>query len=433
MPRWLSMLELLTVASLAPWFLVPGLGFRPWMMAVPLLYWGLRLLFSRQLTAPTPLAAPILGMSAMLGVSMLVSFDPARSLPKAAGLYYGIIVYFALVNTLSWTLTKRIVLPGVLLAGFAMAGLSLFGMRWTGTKLPWIGEPLAEMGKQLPRLLNNIPRAEKGISTNQLGGTLILLIPMQAAFFIHSLTILRGKVGDWARRLALGGGLCLSLFVLLLTQSRGAIAAAMVVLSLLLLFSLRRRRWLILLLIALSIVLGGALIFTALENGQFTEAAAEEITGSLALKSRPEIWARAYRMLQDHPYTGIGLDTFPKVLSARYPTFQIRPESSQTIPHAHNLYLQTALDLGLPGLMCFLALHMIVGWMLIQSWRNAHSPFMQTAAVGLFLGLVAQLLYGWVDCIALGQKPSIFFWVTLALSTILFKAVGHDLPDQDKP
>jgi hypothetical protein len=39
------------------------------------------------------------------------------------------------------------------------------------------------------------------------------------------------------------------------------------------------------------------------------------------------------------------------------------------------------------------------------------------------LGLVAQLLYGWIDCIALGQKPSIFWWVYLALSTILFKNV----------
>ena len=166
-------------------------------------------------------------------------------------------------------------------------------------------------------------------------------------------------------------------------------------------------------------------------NGIITEAESVEISDSFDLMLRSELWSRAYRMLQDHPYTGIGFDTFSKVLSARYPTFQMPVERSQVIPHAHNLYLQTALDLGIPGLIAFLSLHGIVGWMLIRTVRFSNSPLVQATAIGLLLGLVAQLLYGWIDCIALGQKPSIFFWVYLALSTVVYICEYENLQKQE--
>jgi putative inorganic carbon (HCO3(-)) transporter len=364
----------------------------------------------------------------MLGISMLVTFDPLLSLPKAAGLYYGIVVYFILINNLSWILTKRIVLPALILAGFVVAGLSLFGMRWSGAKLPFIGTHLVQLGKRIPRLLHNIPRAEKGISPNQLGGMLILLIPMQITLFIYSVKSSSPKNLDWVHAIACGIVSSLSFFVLLMTQSRGAIAALFVVLGALTFFYLRRMQWLIVTAMTLSLIFGGILFIKIPAVEVFSET--EEIFESLALKSRPEIWSRAYRMLTDHIYTGIGFDTFSQVLSTRYPTFQIPAEKSRVIPHAHNLYLQTALDLGIPGLIAFLSLHAICGWMLIRIIRYTSSSFVRAVSIGLFLGLLAQVLYGWIDCIALGQKPSIFFWIYLALSSVIFfDETQQDIPE----
>ena len=431
-PSWLTLLEFVITGVLAPWFLVPSMGFRVWMLFIPLLLGGLRRIICGQWASRTPLNIPIFCMGVMLSIGILVTCDTTLSLPKVAGIFYGIVVYFTITNNLSWNHVERIALPTLLSAGFAMAGLSLFGMRWTGAKLPLIGSMLQQVGQSIPRLLIDIPRAGKGISTNQLGGTLILLIPMQASLFIYSLKTPNGKILDWVKTIGIGACLCLSLFVLLLTQSRGAIAALLVVLSAVSLFYLRHRRWLIILIFTLSLVVGSALLFGFQTDDLFSETELGDISASFSLSKRPEIWERAYRMLQDHPYTGIGLDTFPKVLSARYPTFILPMERAQVVPHAHNLYLQTALDLGIPGLIAFLALHAIVGWMLVRTIRYAHSPLLRATAIGLLLGLGAQLLYGWVDCIALGQKPGILNWVYLALSTVIYKIVFEHPQKQDQ-
>lgn len=419
--RWLAWLELGVTGALAPWFIVPSLGFRPWMMAVPLVFWGMRWLARGVLTSVTPLDVPILGMSMMLGVSVLVTFDMQLSLPKAAGIYYGIIVYFALVNNASWQLVKRGLIPALLLAGYGLAGLSLFGLRWTGPKLPLIGGTLSAIGAGIPRLLAGIPRAEKGLSSNQVAGTLILFIPLQATCLVHTLAQRRDSAKAWVSLVGSAAGLVLTLGTLLLTQSRGALGAAFLTLSALSAYYLRRKLWLVLTLVGLAVLMASGIILLPETIEHYAEMDIETLTGDISLSARPEIWARAIRMLKDHPFTGIGLDAFPKVLSTRYPPFEMRKEAAQVIPHAHNLYLQVAMDLGMPGLVAFLALVMTATWMLVRALQCSRTSTMQAVALGVLAGMWAQFLYGWVDCIALGQKPGIFFWVYLAISTLLYQ------------
>jgi putative inorganic carbon (HCO3(-)) transporter len=418
-PHWLGWLELVVMGVLAPWFLVPSLGFHPWLMAVPLVFWGVRLFVTHRLTQPSPLSIPITGMTLMLGISMLATFSPSLSLPKVVGIYFGIILYFVIINNLSWNLAVHFLLPAILVAGFTIAVLSLFGMEWTESKLPIVGPVLKDISQQIPRLITNLPRTREGISTNQLGGTLVLFIPLQTTYLIYAIRTVREKIWAWMRVLSSGVGLSLTLVVLLLTQSRGAIASAFIVLSALSIFYLRRRWWAMAVLLLLAFAVAGVLIFSP-ETSQ-TFISERFVENELLLSARPIIWSSACRIIQDYSLTGIGLDTFPSVLAARYPNFLIPAEQALMITHAHNLYLQTALDLGVPGLIAFLALLAIVTWMLVITVKKTASPLVQNVAVGLLLGLGAQLIYGWIDCIALGQKPSIFFWVYLALSTLIYQ------------
>lgn len=138
-------------------------------------------------------------------------------------------------------------------------------------------------------------------------------------------------------------------------------------------------------------------------------------TGGSTLVSRQEVWNRASYMVQDFPFTGIGLNTFPKVLDALYPSFLAGPEAK--IPHAHNIYLQTAVDLGLAGLMAFLGLWAILFRQAIQAYRRAEGP-MQGAIAGLAAGCLAYLIFGITDAITLGAKPLFLLWAMAGLTVV---------------
>jgi len=107
-----------------------------------------------------------------------------------------------------------------------------------------------------------------------------------------------------------------------------------------------------------------------------------------------------------------------------YPLFTMGPDVD--VGHAHNEFLQAALDLGLPGLMAFIALHLGAAAMLWSLWRTvdpAAAPEMAArryAALGLGCGLLAHLVYGLTDAVALGAKPGLVFWLLLGLIAGLF-------------
>ncbi len=85
------------------------------------------------------------------------------------------------------------------------------------------------------------------------------------------------------------------------------------------------------------------------------------------------------------------------------------------IPHAHNVYLQTAVDLGIAGLMAFVGLWLIVGWQAAQAYRRAPNGSARGAIAGLGAGRAAYLIYGLTDAITLGAKPLVLLWVTVGL------------------
>jgi putative inorganic carbon (HCO3(-)) transporter len=125
---------------------------------------------------------------------------------------------------------------------------------------------------------------------------------------------------------------------------------------------------------------------------------------------RTEIWSRAVDMIQDFPLTGIGLNTFPVVSDLLYPLFVNGPDAQ--VPHAHDIFLQTAVDLGMPGLLSFLGLLAVVGWGLARAWRQVIGGE-RALLVGLATGLLGHLMFGLTDAVTLGAKPGVFFWAVL--------------------
>ncbi len=211
-------------------------------------------------------------------------------------------------------------------------------------------------------------------------------------------------------RLLLGFAFLASFALVLLTQSPqallGLLAGCFVVL-----FFIDRRFWLLPPLVFLAFA--GLLIWHA-PLDLLSALLSPENPAGLGLVLRLEIWARALAMVHDLPYTGIGLNTFPLVLNDFYPSYLLGPE-----PHAHNLYLQTALDFGLPGLFAFTAF--LALW-LVQLLRRLTGPTLQNAdpgyrllLIGVLAGLVSYLVAGLFDAMMLGAKPSFLVWTLLGI------------------
>jgi len=114
----------------------------------------------------------------------------------------------------------------------------------------------------------------------------------------------------------------------------------------------------------------------------------------------------------------MGMNTFREVVHVLYPLFLMAPDND--FGHSHNEFLQAGLDLGIPGMIAFIGLYVGAYWMLMGLWKAA-SGLGKALVLGLGGGLMAHMLFGITDAVALGAKPSLLFWMLLGLITSLHK------------
>jgi putative inorganic carbon (HCO3(-)) transporter len=154
--------------------------------------------------------------------------------------------------------------------------------------------------------------------------------------------------------------------------------------------------------------------------------------------TRVEIWSRALYMIQDFPFTGVGTGTFYSVVQILYPFFLIGPDKE--ILHAHNLLLQVAVDLGIPGLIAFLALLMGAFWSALCSVRT-YVARQDTVRVALtwagVASLTGMLTHGIVDAATWIQAriallPWIVLGMLMALSLQAREIVTHEKQTESK-
>ena len=405
---WLVSNELAWLLVGAPFLVFPHLApaATAFILLMRPLLWILRWRVRGRLTAPSPLDWPILGLLLGLLASYLVSGDRSLSLSKASGLLLGVALYYALVNrSNAWGL--RWWLPWL---GAGVALLGLVGTDWVAFKLPL----LSPLYRHLPRLVRDVPRTmQGGFHPNEVGGAMAMCIPLALAALLGPRPEQRrGKALGWieragASRLLLGLAALLMGAVLLLTQSRTAVLALAVALWLMLAW-----RWPGLLAIG-PLALAGGIAVVMIAGADRVMSIPLSMPGAQTWQARPEIWANAMRVIRDYPLTGIGLNTFAP-LSREHYTYLIAPHTWDFV-HAHNIWLQIGVDLGLLGLISFAAL--ILG-VLASSWRMRRQDMVDESiwwSAGLEGVLGAYLAFGLIDAITLGAKPSILIWAAAGL------------------
>ncbi|MEK7207281.1 MAG: O-antigen ligase family protein, partial [Pseudomonadota bacterium] len=105
------------------------------------------------------------------------------------------------------------------------------------------------------------------------------------------------------------------------------------------------------------------------------------------------IWRQSWEMLKDSPWWGRGLGLY----SLAWPPYR-DPADTSAGYFVHNDYLQIWIELGLPGLVLFIAVLISALWMFIRLLRNvAVPPDSKIELTGLFGGLLAVAMHSFLD------------------------------------
>jgi putative inorganic carbon (HCO3(-)) transporter len=353
-------------------------------------FWPLRWLAAGRFSRRTP-ADWAIGLLALMSlVSLGVTTNLTATKTQTLRLLCGVGLYYAIAN---WRGTPANFRRMALAAGATMTGLSLYAflsvdwpMRVAEQLRGWIEQPL----RWLPGDV---------VNANVLAGSLALLMPL----------CLAGGLEAWRRRQAaegtlLGVMLAAAGGVLALSGSRGAWLGVAVGVCVMIVV-VWRWGWLALLPLGALVAAGLAWLPRGWER------LLEALTAGTVLggfSQRIAVWARALTMIQDFSISGVGMGGFGDTVAWLYPLY---PVPDAPVPHAHNLYLQIAADLGLPGLIAWLAAYAALGAATVGFYRSTRR---QTATLGylgpLALGLVGSMAaltaHGLMDAVTWGMVRS---------------------------
>ncbi|WP_420645360.1 O-antigen ligase family protein [Candidatus Leptofilum sp.] len=380
----------------------------------PLLRW-------RPLPQPQPFDLVLLLWLLLIGVSIVVTADPELTLGKAGSVLLGIAAWRYLGRTV-----RR---PFHWLLALAFFGLLGGGFISLGTlSADWIAKsgPIAALTELLPNQQISIPGLGDGAAhPNQVAGTLLFYFPL-----LWSVTI------AWWRNIATWQRIMLAMLtvgataVLILTQSRSGWLAGVGSLYLLVLLwtavlpkSHPQRKNLLITSITLTLL--GIITFFLIGPDRLTafwqDPAQETAVGSFgSLGFRQELWRWTLVMMQDFPFTGIGLGSIQHVIRRLYP---VMIDPGYPLTHAHNVFLQMAVDYGLFGLILYLAL---IGILLAMLWRTArYQPRWRPYALGFAASLLAYHIYGLGD--VLDSKTNLVIWLMYGLIASLHQ-LTLDIP-----
>jgi putative inorganic carbon (HCO3(-)) transporter len=395
------------VSALAPFFLFPSAG-KTWIFVIIPLAWAIRIALGQRVIERTPIDLPIVVLIAEVFATCIMVADINRSLPKVAGLVFGIIFYFAIVALLR---QEKLIIAGIAVyigGGFLFSILGLLGMFTFTVKYLAILESIKD---RLPHINFNLPGAEDGFHPNAVGGTLLLVIPL-----VVTMGLLGYKPGEDGRKsrkmriitFASATVLLFMLFVVLLTQSRGTWTALILGSIIVAAVTTRKAKFKVAIALAGAIALVGiGFGYVLLLGKQNLYLGGPEVISSFS--GRGQMWAIGIKTILKHPWTGIGMN-------------QIRflPEVGYGTSHVHNHLIHTGAEMGIPGLIAYLGILFGMAVMVYQIWKRAKMPALRAAAVGLGWGQLAHFIFGMNDSIALGSKTSIFFWLSAALISAIY-------------
>jgi len=208
-----------------------------------------------------------------------------------------------------------------------------------------------------------------------------MILPM---VMVLMLSTKRGGAVPWL----LGAVFIVGIALLLKTVSRGGLIAMLISCSLAGALIVLRVRRLHAMRIALMIILvgfvGAGLMYkfwdtiTTRFGGTSIEAAGSNFARLAMFKAGVDIWLQ-------NPIVGNGLNSYPIEIS-------MNRRGTLVIAEAHNIYLLTLCEIGVLGLLAFLAIFFRIFQVAVRLMRQNLSPGLRILSIGLTCGMVHMLI-----------------------------------------
>lgn len=170
--------------------------------------------------------------------------------------------------------------------------------------------------------------------------------------------------------------------------------------------------WLLGLALLSGVVGYGFLCFTPTFDGLLSHT----VIGA-AFQERAALWRESFAMCREYYFTGSGLGMTAMV----YSTYVLAVHVPYWY-HAHHLYLQLALEQGLPGLLAFLGMVLPLLGMLVITYR-AGSPYARRFCLAAITALLAVVSYGFLDAELYATSLVVVLFVPFGFGLALYWAL----------
>ncbi|MFO0752012.1 MAG: O-antigen ligase family protein [Thermodesulfovibrionales bacterium] len=186
-----------------------------------------------------------------------------------------------------------------------------------------------------------------------------------------------------ATRAVLGAFVLVLLIATVMTAMRASFLALVLFMLFLLPWYRRTRLFLPVILGSLSLLAAALFLYKPMWS---------KFSSFESLFSRSHIWRHAVTVFLEHPLTGIGLNHFHYTFPADY---AFSPEAGRTYYDAHNIYLQVASQMGLPGLAALFI--MLAGFLYGFRKARATDGFTRSVQYGALGGFLVTFVTGIFD------------------------------------
>ncbi len=395
--------------------LLLGQSITPYLLVLLPLAWLFYWVKNRRLSFSTPLDIPILALLLLATLGAFFTPYPDLFLPKLSGLLIGVSVYYLVVNYVRYRQHLTLVIFLLIALALAVALLALIGTDWPVGNLALFDRVYQHLSDFSARF------GTEKINKNTIGAALAFFPPLLLSLLWDSGAFARIKshyanlssLPELVYKALVLITLALVLLALLLTQSRGAWLGCAAGVFLLVTLKEKRFLWLIPVLIIAFLVI----LFWRADGSLSVLLSHLDTSQEATLPGRLEIWQKALVILRDFPVTGIGLGAFGEVYRQYFASI-VLPSAADVVFHAHNTLLSVAVEVGLPGMVLYVAL---LGGFGAMAWKTmAYTRTLnRLLGFGLAGGLFAFVVFGLLDAFTLGRNLEVIFWIFLGLMSTL--------------